>query len=921
MPARSERGGESAGSDASSGGSSGDSSSSSDDSSSSSSSGSGSRVGDGAVSLPAGEACRVAGCLWRCNQPDGPSQQASRHVAQLWKKHAIEAQHDLAGFRACHLQFNWAKSLRYCAECDVLFSGFAGTQHRDSAMHREAVAAAGMAAAAAATPAPQPQAGGQPRANRATATAGPAAPARDEAAAYSWSLKPGDPVRTCLDALSVDAVEQLRIKTICDIPREWRDEIGKAYCFTLESFQQSVAAAEAPRAAMAAEAATEAIAEAEAWAKLQYLFAAIVLSPHPQFSRSQRVTAWSTGGAALAMMLHATLGAINKAAAKPRRQRTAESVARYQANLSRLACERRGLGRACRRIERGACPPVVNTPAVLEVLRAKHPQGDLAEQLREAEEAGWDRVRDACRGHGGGEAVPAGVPAPPTSFSLSPAAVRTGIMKSDANSAPGPSGLSNSHLQCMLQQGQTVPARLTKALAWLGTAVFKPGDGLPPTFWRLFTSANLTAVGEKLRPIACGDTLRRLFTSIYCKQHRARFADLFESVAQYGVAVSDGVERIVTMAQLVVEGGGGLLAIDGKNAFNAVSRTAVLAQVAEFAPDLYPLVAHMYGVDSKPSLLVGIDGRAAAAIIQSLQGVQQGDPLGPLLFALALIPILRDFQQAFPQLALPAYLDDLTLLCLTGEWDSVSNLAIMAEALEWLQARLMAIGVEINRTKTVCLLPAAAAVDGELQRAAVSTQLGGVTVAAEAGTKLLGVPVGTSAYVRAQMPCMLRTVETDRLLQQAGELRNDTQLGFQLLQKCVLPRAQHLARAVAPSDAVDELRVFDAAVLCAATAVMQEPESTAGSHVAEAAIPERDDVAGLSDVQVCLERVRAADWDGHVPVDLTLRQQQQMQLTVSQGGMGFVSMERRCRAAFVGRMAAVLVPALSKLPTVTQHLW
>ena len=69
--------------------------------------------------------------------------------------------------------------------------------------------------------------------------------------------------------------------------------------------------------------------------------------------------------------------------------------------------------------------------------------------------------------------------------------------------------------------------------------------------------------------------------------------------------------------------------VDMKNAFNVVSRQAVVEECATFSPELLPWVSWCYG--SHPLLWHPLGQ------ISSESEVQQGDPLGPLLFALVLI--------------------------------------------------------------------------------------------------------------------------------------------------------------------------------------------------------------------------------------------------------------------------------------------
>jgi len=92
-----------------------------------------------------------------------------------------------------------------------------------------------------------------------------------------------------------------------------------------------------------------------------------------------------------------------------------------------------------------------------------------------------------------------------------------------------------------------------------------------------------------------------------------------------------------------------MVKLDISNAFNSLHRDNMLASVDEIIPEL-AAYCHLAYAEST-SLQFG------RFVIQSQEGSQQGDPLGPLLFCLPLQPILT-------QLSSPltfGYLDDLTL--------------------------------------------------------------------------------------------------------------------------------------------------------------------------------------------------------------------------------------------------------------------
>ena len=76
------------------------------------------------------------------------------------------------------------------------------------------------------------------------------------------------------------------------------------------------------------------------------------------------------------------------------------------------------------------------------------------------------------------------------------------------------------------------------------------------------------------------------------------------------------------------------LKLDFANAFNTIDRSCFLREVRSKMPGLAPWADFCYAAAS--NLVFG------RHIITSDNGVQQGDPLGPLLFALALQPVLQE---------------------------------------------------------------------------------------------------------------------------------------------------------------------------------------------------------------------------------------------------------------------------------------
>ena len=89
-----------------------------------------------------------------------------------------------------------------------------------------------------------------------------------------------------------------------------------------------------------------------------------------------------------------------------------------------------------------------------------------------------------------------------------------------------------------------------------------------------------------------------------------------------------------------------ILKLDFQNAFNCLHRDKMLMAVREKVPGLFPLIHSAY---SSPSCLF-----FGESILQSTEGVQQRDPLGPLLFCLTIHDMLQQVNCEFGVF----YLDD-----------------------------------------------------------------------------------------------------------------------------------------------------------------------------------------------------------------------------------------------------------------------
>ena len=199
--------------------------------------------------------------------------------------------------------------------------------------------------------------------------------------------------------------------------------------------------------------------------------------------------------------------------------------------------------------------------------------------------------------------------------------------------------------------------------------------------------------------------------------------------------------------------GNWLVLTDCSNAFNTVKRAAVLAEAANCVPALTSFVAKCYG--TRPADVFFRMDSGETRTIASSSGVQQGDPMGPAMFFLALRPGLKRFREEFEREGVEsfAYVDDVSLDLMRITADTVRAFAFLGRELE-------DIGIVVNPAKTIALPP-----KGYAPRAEEISLLESVDVCIESkgGTTVVGVPIGTDEYVRDRAIEVVRDGGADRL--------------------------------------------------------------------------------------------------------------------------------------------------------------
>ena len=359
-----------------------------------------------------------------------------------------------------------------------------------------------------------------------------------------------------------------------------------------------------------------------------------------------------------------------------------------------------------------------------------------------------------------------------------------------SDSAPVPSLLRANHLK----EAILCPSPLcgNKALRAITSTVNHLCAGrIHPDVIPHLCGATLLASHKKdggHRPIAVGEVLRRLVSKCLS---RCILTDALQVLTplQVGVGVRGGCEAVVHSVSHILEDTNlpstskNTLLLDFSNAFNSISRASMFEEVRARIPTLAAWVECCYS--SQPFLHFGDH------TILSRCGVQQGDPLGPLLFSLTLHPIVERIKREVPDLNINVwYLDDGTLC---------GNPNNLMRALEIVEEDGPARGLFLNRGKSLLYVPA------DLD--APDNPLPPEIPICRTGFCLLGAPIGPPEFRESKV---LNRVEKIRAACANLHQLEDSQFETTLLRSCLaMPKFNFALRTCPPSAIQHAITAFD----------------------------------------------------------------------------------------------------------------
>jgi hypothetical protein len=236
--------------------------------------------------------------------------------------------------------------------------------------------------------------------------------------------------------------------------------------------------------------------------------------------------------------------------------------------------------------------------------------------------------------------------------------------------------------------------------------------------------------------------------------------------------------------------------VDLRNAFNEVDRDSFMDAVHSHFPELYGFVNKRYGTDSKLWTKDWSSGKCR--YIWSTVGVQQGDPLSPFLFSIALhfcvlLPVNRALQLTGPGAAL-AYLDDMFIM---GEP------AAVVAGFDVVVSEGPKHGLHVNFNK--CAVYASR----ELELQALEDMLPRGLPVITGGMEILGGMIGDYDHISQFLARKVRNIEEEA---SALLALPDSQQLMLLIRLCLGPKFNHLMRHTDPEIHLPDGRSFATAV-------------------------------------------------------------------------------------------------------------
>ena len=293
-----------------------------------------------------------------------------------------------------------------------------------------------------------------------------------------------------------------------------------------------------------------------------------------------------------------------------------------------------------------------------------------------------------------------------------------------------------------------------------------------------------------VRPAAMGDTIIKICGTILLQRHEAALKSLFQPI-QRGILQKNACESIVHELLSEYEAGNTVLTIDFKNAYNTPHRTAI-----ERALTQYPIFKHFmrifYLEYGQPTELPFFANNSLHSVIESSSGVRQGSALSSLYFCAVLHGALKEVADAYPEVTVRAYQDDVTMCS--------KNEASLEVAFLHFKELTSDLNLEINYRKCEIFQGSRALhiKDSSLRELGVQDCVDTI--------KVLGGYIGNNKAVERKL---LEKLEKHNCLFRRLSRMGPSNLSLAILKRCTIPRHDYHLRVHKPGASLLLAQTFD----------------------------------------------------------------------------------------------------------------
>ena len=350
----------------------------------------------------------------------------------------------------------------------------------------------------------------------------------------------------------------------------------------------------------------------------------------------------------------------------------------------------------------------------------------------------------------------------------------------------GPDGLSAQHLKDLLKFnpiGSSFDIRPSLQQLLEFVAVGKAS----PEVAKYFACARLIPLKKKdngVRPIAIGLTVRRLASKLLL----SKIKDKIKLDNQFGIGFQNGMDTVIHATRLAsklfaAEQDFAVFQMDIINAFNTISRNLFMEDLKADYGELFPFVNWVYG--NNPVLFI----HGTNETICSSNGVQQGDPLAPFLFSVALMKFLKTH-----------------ITHLKFNWNYLDD-GLFGGSTELLNEFIRTImkfgpdhGIAVNLSKSNLFWPHPRRINDALFDDRINRSYDGLVV--------LGTPVGSKSFIGNHFE--EKTIKRRSKLEKLKKI-DDPQVVYTLLSNCeTMSRINQFVRTALPENTTTLSSSFDA---------------------------------------------------------------------------------------------------------------